>query len=399
MNDMWVFDESATTDPAFGKAPSERTVEELLAGGVILLDKPYGPTSHQVSAWARDLMGQTKMGHGGTLDPFATGVLPLLAGKSMRLTKSLLTHQKTYIAVLKFTNDVNEEQLNEVIKRLRGRIYNVPPTVSAVKVQVRSRTIHQFELLDIKDKLAVVKIDCDAGTYVRTLARDLGLFIGEEIELTELRRTRSGSFYEKQNLTLSQIADAMWLWTEKGEDAAMRKIILPVEVMADKLPQIIVKDKTIDALAHGAPLARPGIVSASKGVTKGSDVRLMSMKGELIAVAQMMVNTDSLAEMKKGEVAKSITVIMKPDIYPKGWTSPPPYEKPVAVEVTEEANGFDATEETDAFEVTEEVTVEVTSNGPEDFSTMKKAELVELCKVAGLAVSGTKGTLIDRLSS
>ncbi|MBT3771754.1 MAG: RNA-guided pseudouridylation complex pseudouridine synthase subunit Cbf5 [Euryarchaeota archaeon] len=388
MMDKWMFDESATTDPAHGKAPSERSVEELLAGGIILLDKPFGPTSHQVSAWARDLLGLDKMGHGGTLDPFATGVLPLLAGKAMRMTKSLLTHQKTYIAVLKFSNAVDEDTLVEIMKRLRGRIYNVPPTVSAVKVQVRSRTIHQFELIDIKDNLAVVKIDCDAGTYVRTMARDLGLFIGEEVELTELRRTRSGNYVEQQNLSLSQIADAVWLWKEKQDDSAMRKIIHPLEVMTASMPEIVVKDAAISALAHGAPLARPGIVSASKGVTKGSDVRLMSLKGELIAVAEMIVDSDQLTVMKKGEVAKSVTVIMMPDVYPKGWTSPPPHESASAEVVSP------------AVEVDSQETIEnpITLPSLSELGKMKKAELVELCDNAGLETKGTKAVLIERLT-
>jgi tRNA pseudouridine(55) synthase len=95
-----ILDNDAETSPDHGSVPAERSIEQLFDSGFILLDKAPGPSSHQVSAWARDMMGLEKLGHGGTLDPFATGLLPLLAGKAMRLTGRILTHDKSYLAVL-----------------------------------------------------------------------------------------------------------------------------------------------------------------------------------------------------------------------------------------------------------------------------------------------------------
>ena len=143
-----VLDAEATTDPAFGQRPEERSIEQRIAAGVLLLDKPAGPTSHQVAAWVRDHFGLERMGHGGTLDPFATGVLPLTFGKSMRLTGKVLTHDKTYIAVLDVPESIDDEALEAGLSRLRGRVYNVPPEISAVKVQVRTRRIERLVLLD-----------------------------------------------------------------------------------------------------------------------------------------------------------------------------------------------------------------------------------------------------------
>ena len=97
---MIILDADAKTSPAHGSMPSERSIEQLLEGGMVVIDKPAGPNSHQVSAWARDILGVEKLGHGGTLDPFATGVLVLLAGRSMRLTKKVLSHDKTYVLSL-----------------------------------------------------------------------------------------------------------------------------------------------------------------------------------------------------------------------------------------------------------------------------------------------------------
>ena len=131
-----------------GINPEEMTVEQRLNSGFILLDKPPYPTSHQIASWVRDLLGLDRLGHGGTLDPFATGVLPLMAGKSMKLTKGILKTDKSYIAVLKFSQSTDRNELVDVIEKLSGRIYNVPPEISAVKVQVRTRKIHQFELIE-----------------------------------------------------------------------------------------------------------------------------------------------------------------------------------------------------------------------------------------------------------
>ena len=151
--------ENAETNNAIGGHPDSRTVEQRLESGFILLDKPAGPTSHQVAAWVRDLFGLERLGHGGTLDPFATGVLPLLAGKSMKVTKKVLTHNKTYIAVFRCSKEPESEALALGMERLTGRVYNVPPEISAVKVQVRTRKIYNFEMIERQGKDFVARID------------------------------------------------------------------------------------------------------------------------------------------------------------------------------------------------------------------------------------------------
>ena len=95
---MIILDKDAKTSPDHGTIPGDRTIEQLFESCFILLDKSPGPSSHQVTAWARDMMGLEKLGHGGTLDPFASGLLPLLSGKAMRLTGKILTHDKSYLA-------------------------------------------------------------------------------------------------------------------------------------------------------------------------------------------------------------------------------------------------------------------------------------------------------------
>ena len=128
----------------WGVRPSDRTLGELLRGGVIILDKPRGPTSHQATAWARDALGMEKAGHGGTLDPYVSGVLPITLGKAVRLTDVVLSSDKEYVCLMRLHGDRPEARVREVMSRFVGKIYQLPPVRSAVKRQLRIRTIHEL---------------------------------------------------------------------------------------------------------------------------------------------------------------------------------------------------------------------------------------------------------------
>ena len=316
---MIILEENVETSPDHGCSPSDRTIEQLFESCFILLDKAPGPSSHQVSAWARDMMGLEKLGHGGTLDPFATGVLPLLSGKAMRLTGRILTHDKSYLAVLKLGADVTRDVLEEKMSMLTGKVYNVPPEISAVKVQVRTRKISRFEILDIDENSVLTHIECEAGTYVRTMARDLGLLLGTPVELKELRRPSSGRFSLEQSITMQQLADAYWLWKEKADSSAIERVLHPLEEMLSEVPRIVVKDGAAAALSHGAPLLRPGVVSIPEDLGVGTEVLLVTIKGEAVALAKLVQPSKVIPEMTQGEVAKPNCVLMKEDTYPRSW--------------------------------------------------------------------------------
>jgi H/ACA ribonucleoprotein complex subunit 4 len=311
-------DNEAKTSAAHGCIPLQRSIEELLEAGMIVIDKPTGPNSHQVSAWARDILGVEKLGHGGTLDPFATGVLVLLSGRSMRLTKKVLSHDKTYVGILRAPRDFDTDALSRAITQLSGQVYNVPPEISAVKIQVRSRRMHT-RLVDVDGRDAAIEVICEAGTYIRTFARDLGLLLGHPVELKELRRTQSGRFTEPQSITLQDLKDAFWLWREKGDEIALRRILSPIEALVSEIPEIIVKDGAAGAIAHGAPLMRPGIVSIAEELERGDTVRLMTMKGELVAIASMLTRSEMITEMNEGEVARPDSVFLPSETYPRAW--------------------------------------------------------------------------------
>ena len=316
---MIILEKDAKTSPEHGTIPSERTIEQLLESCFILLDKSPGPSSHQVSAWARDMMGLEKLGHGGTLDPFASGLLPLLSGKAMRLTGKILTHDKSYLALFKFGKELERNEIEDKMAMLTGKVYNVPPEISAVRVQVRTRKISKFDILDFDGTSLLTNIECEAGTYVRTMARDLGLLLDTPVELKELRRPTSGEFSLNQSITMQQLADAYWLWQEKGEEDAMLRILHPIEDMLSGLPRVVVKDGAAAALSHGAPLLRPGVVSIDDNLNVGTEVLLVTIKGEAVAIAKMSQNSKVIPDMNQGEVAKPNCVLMKEDTYPRSW--------------------------------------------------------------------------------
>ena len=317
-----ILDTDASTNPSIGGLPDSRDVMERLASGFILLDKPAGPTSHQLASWARDMFGLERLGHGGTLDPFATGVLPLMAGKAMKLTKKILTHKKTYICVFRFATAPDETRLAEVMKQLTGRVYNVPPEVSAVKVQVRTRKIYTFENIEIKGNDMIARVHCEAGTYIRTMARDLGLLLNMKVQLKELRRDMSGVFTLDDCVTLQELADAVWLWKECDRPEALIRIIHPIEKLLLDLPSATVKDSAAAALAHGAPLLRPGLVNIAAGVASGKEIYVQTLKNEAVGVVTLTADTDDIASMTEGEVARPSMVLMDGDVYPRRWKSP-----------------------------------------------------------------------------
>ena len=316
-----VLDESPNTDAAFGTSPDDRTLEQCLASGFILVDKPAGPTSHQLAAWARDLLGLDRLGHGGTLDPFATGVLPLMTGRCMKITNKILKHQKTYIAVFRFRTMPEINDLKATMATMTGRIYNVPPEVSAVKVQVRTRTIHAFELLDTDGQDAVARITCDAGTYIRTMARDMGLLLNTPVSLKELRRENSGMFDLNDCITMDQLADAVWLWKECGQPEALNAIVHPIEKLLVDVPRCTVKDSAVAALSYGAPLLRPGLVSIPAGLKKGTELLVTSLKEEAVGFVKLKADSDDIPAMESGELARPSMVLMDTEVYPRRWTT------------------------------------------------------------------------------
>lgn len=306
-------------DLGHGKMPEERTVDELLQAGVINLDKVQGPTSHQVTAWVKDILKVKRIGHGGTLDPQVSGVLPVALGRATRLTDLVLRSDKQYVCHLKLHRDRPADKVEEVIRTFVGDIYQTPPVRAAVKRQMRIRRVHSIDILEIDGRDALFRVDCDAGTYIRTLCVDIGEALGVGANMESLRRTRSGSMTEDSSVKLHDLKDAVVMYRDGSDKEWLRTMIRPLEVLVEPLPKTVVKDGAVDALCHGASLAAPGVISVDESLSKGGLTALMTQKGECVALGVALVSAQDMVKMDEGVVVRTDRVLMPTGVYPSVW--------------------------------------------------------------------------------
>ena len=303
----------------WGKRPSDRTLGELLQSGVIALDKPSGPTSHQVTAWVRDALHLEHIGHGGTLDPYVSGILPVTTGKAVRLTDIVLSSDKEYVCLMRLHADRPEMKVREVFASFTGKIFQTPPARSSVKRQLRIRNIRELEILQIQGRRVLFRVSCDAGTYIRTLCVDIGEALGCGANMLELRRTRSGRMTEDKAATLHDLRDAYVFWQQDGRDAWLRSLVQPMEVLVDPLPKIIVKATAVDAICHGADLSIAGVHMLDEEIRKNALVAMMTARGELVAIGRMQMSTAKILASDKGVAAHTERVFMERGHYPRMW--------------------------------------------------------------------------------
>jgi len=307
------------TNPNFGWKPRERPIKEYIETGVINLDKPPGPTSHEVVAWVKRMLSIDRAGHGGTLDPKVTGVLPITLGRATRLISFIMKSGKEYVTIVELHEDISEERLREVISEFIGPIYQIPPIRSSVKRALRIRTINSIKILEKIGKFVLMRVDCEAGTYIRKLCHDIGEVLGCGAHMKELRRVRAGPFREETSITLYTLLDAITLWKEYNNESLIRKVIIPIEEAIIDFPKIYVRDSAIDALCHGANLAAPGVLRLSKGIKPGDIVCVMSLKDELVGIGKALKSSEEILELEHGIIVDMERIIMEPGLYPKGW--------------------------------------------------------------------------------
>ena len=312
------------TDDAYGTYYDKRTIEQLLNYGIIILDKPPGPTSHETVAWTKRILKLPKIGHSGTLDPQVSGVLPLGLGEATKALGVLLFGPKEYHALGRVHSLPSKEKLAEVIDLFKGEIFQKPPQRSAVVRQTRTRTIYEFEVLEQKERLLLTRVLCEAGTYIRKLYYDLGEILGPGATMIELRRTRVDQFRETDGLvTLHELADAYALWEEKKDDSKLMTMIKPVEYALSELKSVVIRDSAVDAMCHGAQLAIPGILKISPNLKKGDFVGIYTQKGEAVALAESTMSEEEIRDATKGYAFETRRIIMAPNTYPKKWRTKP----------------------------------------------------------------------------
>ena len=275
--------------------------------GVLVVDKPAGPTSHDVVDRVREASGLRRVGHTGTLDPFATGVLPVCLGKATRLARFLGAGEKLYRATVRLgfatsTDDATGEPIGEMrppevereallaaLERLTGPLQQVPPAFSAKRVSGRRLhelarrgepvprrgvpvTVHAIALLGAEEERVEVEVRCSAGTYVRALARDLGELLGVGAHLTALRRVRSGAFGLEEAVAVDSLGPAC------GEK------VLPLSGLLRELPAVRVGPEGRTTVRHGRDLGRRLVVEGFPE-RPPERVRVVGDDGRLLALA------------------------------------------------------------------------------------------------------------------
>ena len=283
-----------------GIKPQQRAVKEILNYGIVNIDKPAGPTSHNVAAFVQKILEIGKTGHSGTLDPAVTGCLPVALGRATRVTEALLSAGKEYVCVMHVHQDLTEEQIKEGLKNFVGKIRQTPPKKSAVKREERERHVYYIIVLEIKGRDVLFKIGCEAGTYIRMICHDFGQFIKAGAHMKELRRTKAGPFNEETLCTLYELKDAYILWKEKGDERLLRKYILPVEKAVEHLPKVWILDKAVKPVSHGRDPYANQIAKLEDGIREKDRVAVLTLKGELLALGNSYLDSESL--MKKDSV-------------------------------------------------------------------------------------------------
>ena len=299
--------------------------------GILNIDKPEGWTSHDVVARVRRLLKEKRVGHTGTLDPFATGVLVVMVGRATRLAQFLSGDAKEYQAVVRFgfateTGDLtgarlkedesealpvgarvrewSDEEIEAALSSLRGEIEQVPPMYSAKKIagrklyelarkgetverEARRVNIYEFEAVRQPDgRLLVwnedgtcdmiVRVKCSAGTYVRVLAEDLGKRLGVGAHLTALRRTRAGEFRIEDALTIDELQT-------KAEEGTAANLLVPLDAALSSLPFVHLTADEVRRVIHGMPVSL--MTKEGADYPEGQRVRLRDEGGNLLAVA------------------------------------------------------------------------------------------------------------------
>lgn len=259
---------------------------------IIIIDKPEGPTSFQVTDFVKKSLQLNKASHFGTLDPKVTGVLPVALGRASRLTGYFSRQDKEYVGIMHMHEKIAKQKIEKIIKeKFLGRIKQLPPVKSRVKRELRERQIKKFEILEQDKNDFLFKVECEAGTYIRKLVHDLGQELNVNAHMTELRRTRASIFREKDAVTLYQFTEAVQEF-KKGRTEKLSKMLFPMEIITKIMPSIEIKTAEIKKILHGFPIYKEAL-EKYENFSKNDFVAVMH-KGMLIEIAQAEISSDEI---------------------------------------------------------------------------------------------------------
>lgn len=313
----------------FGVEPHKRELHDLLDKGCIVIDKDCGPTSHKTVENVKHVLQIEKAGHSGTLDPMVSGVLVVGLGRATRLMEYMLKSDKEYICVMFVHKPVTNDELEEVFEQFRGIIEQTPPIISAVKRRPRKRTIYKLEIIETQkdNQYVLFRVRCQHGTYIRKLCTDIGEKLGCNAQMIELRRTKAGPKTEEDNMVgVDKLQSLFDLYNNEKDESQklifeqeIRTYIKPMEELLHDFKQVIVRDSAVYAVANGADLATPGILQADDEIEMGEEIKLMTTKGELIAMGTAFMSGKEMIKKDKGAAIQTSKVFMEKTYYPSNW--------------------------------------------------------------------------------
>jgi predicted rRNA pseudouridine synthase len=268
----------------------------MLDDKVIIINKPPGLTSHEISTLVKKITGASRAGHAGTLDPDVSGVLPVAIGRATKLLRYIAGKDKTYVGIIKFKIPQTKEQIEALFARFSGEIIQTPPKISAVRKVPRKRTVYYLKLLEVKGRLALFETKVDAGTYIRTLCEDIGKECGGA-RMEELRRTAVGKISEKEAHKMYDLADAVWLLESRKESSLIEKMLIRPEALID-FPRVWVKESAVRSLLNGAQIMVPAVEKIGSAL---KDEKVAIYAGNrFIGIGIMKMDAEKIGKIKSG---------------------------------------------------------------------------------------------------
>jgi len=304
-----------------GASPLKRDIQNYVKSGFICLDKPANPSSHEVVAWIKRILRVDKTGHSGTLDPKVTGCLVVCIDRATRLVKSQQSAGKEYVCIYRLHESIPQKRVAQELEKLKGALFQRPPLISAVKRQLRVRSVYESKLLehDEERNMGIFWVSVESGFYARTICVHLGLMLGCGGQMQELRRPRSGVMTEGDSSTMHDVLDAQWMYDNHKDENYLRRVIRPLEALLTKHKRIIMKDSAVNAICYGAKILLPGVLRYEDGIEMNEEIVVCTTKGEAICLAIAQMTTATMASCDHGIVAKIKRVVMERDLYPKKW--------------------------------------------------------------------------------
>jgi len=264
---------------------------------VIILDKPPGHTSHEITTFVKKITGAARAGHAGTLDPQVSGVLPIALGRATKLLRYIAGADKTYVGIIKFKKVQAKEKVEKLFSEFTGELVQTPPKKSAVRKRPRKRTVHYLKLIEIDQenpRLALFETKVDAGTYIRTLCKDIGKKCGGA-RMEELRRTAVGDIREDRCISIYDLIDAVH-WEKEGKAEILGKMLSAPEEYI-RLPKVFIKENALESVERGAQIMIPG-VEDMEDVEEGKKVAIYC-KDRFVGVGIAKITKKEL-NLKKG---------------------------------------------------------------------------------------------------